>query len=55
MLLDEKLSENAERMGKILREELSQIPKTQIRTVRGRGLMCAIVVDDSEFGFFVNV
>ncbi|XP_004930044.2 ornithine aminotransferase, mitochondrial [Bombyx mori] len=47
VLLDEKLSENAERMGKILREELSQIPKTQIRTVRGRGLMCAIVVDDS--------
>ncbi|KOB68459.1 Ornithine aminotransferase [Operophtera brumata] len=46
VLLEEKLPENAERMGKIFREELSKIPKKYISTVRGRGLMCALVAND---------
>uniref|UniRef100_A0A2A4K504 Ornithine aminotransferase n=1 Tax=Heliothis virescens TaxID=7102 RepID=A0A2A4K504_HELVI len=47
VLLEEKLCENAERLGKVLVEELNKIPKNKITTVRGRGLMCAIVVHDS--------
>ncbi|KAJ8736133.1 hypothetical protein PYW08_006789 [Mythimna loreyi] len=47
VLLEEKLCENAERLGKILVEELNKIPKNKITTVRGRGLMCAIMVHDS--------
>ncbi|XP_026739068.1 ornithine aminotransferase, mitochondrial [Trichoplusia ni] len=47
VLLEEKLCENSERLGKILIEELNKIPKNKITTVRGRGLMCAIVVHDS--------
>lgn len=47
VLLEEKLCENAERLGKILVEELNKIPKNKLTTVRGRGLMCAIDVHDS--------
>ncbi|KAF9797516.1 hypothetical protein SFRURICE_016626 [Spodoptera frugiperda] len=47
VLLEEKLCENAEKLGKILLEELNKIPKNKIATVRGRGLMCAIVIHDS--------
>ena len=50
VLRDEKLSENAEYLGNILREELSQlITTTQIvETVRGKGLLNAIVIKESE-------
>ncbi|CAH0695415.1 unnamed protein product [Spodoptera exigua] len=47
VLLEEKLCENAEKLGKVLVEELNKIPKNKITTVRGRGLMCAIVIHDS--------
>lgn len=47
VLLEEKLCENAEKLGKILLEELNKIPKNKIATVRGRGLMCAIVIHES--------
>lgn len=48
-MLDEKLSEKAERLGKVLREELEKLPKDKVTTVRGRGLMYALVIHDSEY------
>jgi len=41
---DEKLSENAERLGKILRDELSNFDNDMITLVRGKGLLNAIVI-----------
>jgi ornithine--oxo-acid transaminase len=45
VLKDEKLAENAARMGEIFRAELNKIDKPWVQKVRGRGLMNAIVVD----------
>jgi ornithine--oxo-acid transaminase len=44
VLLDEKLAENAERLGKIFRERLSALCSPIVETVRGKGLLNAIVV-----------
>lgn len=41
---DEKLTENAFEMGKILREELRNIDSDMITKVRGKGLLNAIVI-----------
>lgn len=46
--MEEKLCENAARLGKVLREELEKIPKSKIVAIRGRGLMFAIDVHDSK-------
>lgn len=48
VLQNEKLSENAERLGKILLGELKSIRHKKIKTVRGKGLFCAMVIDDSS-------
>lgn len=48
VLLDEGMISNAERLGKILRHELRQIPTSLIETVRGKGLLVAIVISGSE-------
>ena len=45
VLKDEKMGENAEAMGKLLREELSKIDSLHIAMVRGKGLLNAIVID----------
>lgn len=45
VLKDEKMAENAEAMGKILREELNKIDSLHIAMVRGKGLLNAIVID----------
>ncbi|MBT7041741.1 MAG: aminotransferase class III-fold pyridoxal phosphate-dependent enzyme, partial [Bacteroidetes bacterium] len=42
---DEKLAENAERLGQIFRKELSEFENETIKLVRGKGLLNAIVVD----------
>lgn len=50
VLHDEKLAENADKMGNILREELSKLQKTvpsTITAVRGRGLLNAVVIKPS--------
>lgn len=39
---DEKLAENAENMGKLLRKKLVEIESSRINAVRGRGLLNAI-------------
>ena len=40
---DEKLVQNAEKMGKIFRDEINKIKSPHIVQVRGRGLLNAIV------------
>jgi ornithine--oxo-acid transaminase len=44
VLKDEKLSENADRLGKIFRDEVSKINSGMIELVRGKGLLNAIVI-----------
>ncbi len=41
---DEKLAENAERLGKIFREEMRAVKSEMIELVRGKGLLNAIVI-----------
>ncbi|OQR70453.1 ornithine aminotransferase [Tropilaelaps mercedesae] len=45
VLLEERLAENAQKMGEILRAELSKLPKEVVKVVRGKGLLNAIVID----------
>lgn len=47
MIIDEKLVDNSFRLGKVLRNELSAITHPKLQAVRGKGLMNAIVIDDS--------
>ena len=49
VLLEEKLAENAEKMGNILRSELNKLPKDIVTTVRGKGLLNAIVINPSMY------
>jgi ornithine--oxo-acid transaminase len=44
VVTDEKLAENAEAMGEILRTELKKIKSDRVETVRGKGLLNAIVI-----------
>jgi ornithine--oxo-acid transaminase len=50
VVVDEKLAENAERLGEIFRNGLKEIAKRNrlITTVRGKGLLSAIVIDTTE-------
>ncbi|TAJ11899.1 ornithine--oxo-acid transaminase [Marinilabiliaceae bacterium JC017] len=41
---EEKLAENAERLGKIFREELRNIKSDMIELVRGKGLLNAVII-----------
>ena len=41
---EEHLSENAERLGKIFREEMSNFESDMVTTVRGKGLLNAVVI-----------
>jgi len=44
VLEEEKLAENAEKMGKIFREELVKVKSDMIELVRGKGLLNAVVI-----------
>ena len=46
VLEDEKLAENAAKMGQLLRSELSKLPKNVVSIVRGKGLLNAIVINE---------
>lgn len=48
VLREEKMAENSERLGKILREELGKISAKRIRIVRGKGLFNAIVINELD-------
>ncbi len=45
ILIEDKLAENAERMGKVVRDGLSAIKSPLISTIRGKGLLNAIVIE----------
>lgn len=45
VLVDEKLAENADRMGRKLRESLAELPRDVVSVVRGKGLLNAIVIN----------
>merc|ERR1712137_481307 len=44
---EEKLADNAQRLGEILRGELRQLPSDVVKLVRGKGLLNAIVINES--------
>ncbi len=45
---DEKLAENSEKLGELLRAELSAITSDRISLVRGKGLLNAIVIKEKD-------
>lgn len=50
VVIDEKLAENAEKLGKLFRDELNKYIATSniCKLVRGKGLLNAIVINDTE-------
>lgn len=48
VIRDEHLSENSERLGRIFRDELRDIPCSRVTMVRGKGLFNAIVIEPRE-------
>ena len=48
VLQDEKLAENAEKMGVFFREALSKLQSPYLKLVRGKGLLNAIVIEHSD-------
>lgn len=48
VLKEEKLADNAERLGKILRDELKKINSDRITAIRGKGLLNAIVIEPRD-------
>lgn len=55
IILDEKLSENAEIMGKILRDEIANKNLKSVTGVRGKGLLSAILIHSSKFILFAEI
>ncbi len=49
VLEEEKLAENSQRLGEILRAELRQLPGDIITEVRGKGLLNAIIIDKRKW------
>ncbi|XP_041368213.1 ornithine aminotransferase, mitochondrial-like [Gigantopelta aegis] len=45
VLEEENLAENSEKMGALMRQELSTLPKEVVSIVRGKGLLNAIVIN----------
>ena len=50
VLVDEKLAENAATLGPKFRDALQKIDSPLLKAVRGRGLLNAIVIDDTHKG-----
>lgn len=48
VLKDEKLAENAEKMGVLFRQELGKLHSRHIHTIRGKGLLNAIVIQHGD-------
>ena len=50
MIKDEKLAENADRLGRIFRKELTAFAEDNhlVKSVRGKGLLNAILINDTE-------
>lgn len=45
IVLDENLNQNSEKMGNMLMNHLKKLPQDIVTTVRGKGLLCAIVIN----------
>lgn len=52
VLEEEKLAENAEKMGRILRQGLAQLDKDIVISHRGKGLLNAIVINNDRIDAF---
>ena len=50
MMVEERLAERAEALGAALRARLRAIDSPRVKAVRGRGLLCALVVDGAAAG-----
>lgn len=48
VLVDEKLTERAQVLGERFRSKVSAIKSPLIKTVRGRGLLNAVIIDESQ-------
>ncbi|XP_067285759.1 ornithine aminotransferase, mitochondrial-like [Pseudorasbora parva] len=48
VLEEENLAENADRMGQILRAELNKLPREIVSGVRGKGLLNAIIINETQ-------
>ncbi|HEX4372805.1 MAG TPA: ornithine--oxo-acid transaminase, partial [Puia sp.] len=48
VLKEEKMAENADAMGKLLREELQKLNSPHIETIRGKGLLNAVVIKHAK-------
>ncbi|XP_051926816.1 ornithine aminotransferase, mitochondrial [Hippocampus zosterae] len=48
VLEEEKLAENAERLGRLLRSELRKLPSDIVTAVRGKGLLNAVVIKQTK-------
>lgn len=48
VVLDEKLAENAETLGHVFRSELGKINSDRIKTIRGKGLFNAIIIEEKN-------
>mmetsp|Transcript_5672 Transcript_5672/g.12543 ORF Transcript_5672/g.12543 Transcript_5672/m.12543 type:complete len:447 (-) Transcript_5672:645-1985(-) len=46
VLVDERMAENADKLGNVLREGLRSIPSPLVGTVRGKGLLDAVVINE---------
>ncbi|RYP85443.1 hypothetical protein DL769_000996 [Monosporascus sp. CRB-8-3] len=50
LMEEEKLTEKAEKLGKIFREALAAFNSPIIKLIRGKGLLNAVVIDESKTG-----
>jgi ornithine--oxo-acid transaminase len=48
VLVEERLAENAERMGAVFRREIAAMDSEMVEVVRGRGLLNALVIRESK-------
>jgi ornithine--oxo-acid transaminase len=48
VVIDEKLADNAEKMGQLFRAELSKVNSKWIKNIRGRGLLNALEINDTQ-------
>ncbi|KAI1116076.1 ornithine aminotransferase [Nemania sp. NC0429] len=48
LMEEEKLTQKAEKLGNIFRESLASLKSPVIKTIRGKGLLNAVVVDESQ-------
>lgn len=48
VLVDEKLADRANHLGDLFRKELRNIPSDRVKTIRGRGMLNALVIQEKD-------